>query len=274
MAIFVIYIANRCVSFTYRAWIQQWSLCGKTFLAISFAVCVTVDFSEIFPCEIFVYMKGRSNQLSEPFSFQWLCWHDWNLVVLGQIAAACEQMQEELDPLGRWNPEPLIPQTAHFGFIMSDLQIAQYCIFIWDFKVLLGCHIWEHNPKEEQEWSITEKVGLSWDAGNFAGLDLFQNAWQNFNLPPTSCFWLILFICLCRLGTIWGKVCAVFGTCLSRHTNHCGSNDVFICTHTLLCSQQLCWVEMEAGFNSREYRSVWLFECLISLWVLTSSKCL
>lgn len=72
-------------------------------------------------------------------------------MVLGQIAAAYEQMQQELDPLGRWNPEPLVPQTEHSGLIMSDLKIAQYCIFIWDFKVLLSCHIWEHNPKEEQE---------------------------------------------------------------------------------------------------------------------------
>lgn len=67
-------------------------------------------------------------------------------MVLGQIAAAYEQMQEELGPLGRWNPEPLVPQTVRFG-LTSGLQIAQHCIFIWDFKVLLSCHIWEHNPK-------------------------------------------------------------------------------------------------------------------------------
>lgn len=137
------------------AWIQSLIFMWETFSGHHFSVslvsavafCVTVDFSEIFLCENIVFMKGASNQLSEPFSFKLLCWHDWNFVVLGQITAACEQIQEELNPLGRWNPEPLDPQAAHFRLTTSDFQIAQCCISIWDFKVLLCCHIWEHYPK-------------------------------------------------------------------------------------------------------------------------------
>lgn len=94
-----------------------------------------------------------------------------------------------------------------------------------------------------------------------------------FHFHFTSPFCLLLFVCFCRLGTIWGNVCCVCS--LTVKTQIVVSQTASSFAFTLCCgSQQLCWAGNESRIYSRDYRSMWMLEHLISVWLLSSNRCL